>query len=43
VRYATERCLALKEQATGVELTRAELASALELAERRLFLVSERQ
>ncbi len=43
VRYLTERCLALKEQATGVELTRAELASALELAERRLFLVSERQ
>jgi len=42
VRYLTERCLALKEQATGVDLAREELALALELAERRLFLVSER-
>ena len=42
VRYLTERCLALKEQTTGVELAREELALALELAERRLFLERER-
>ena len=42
VRYATERCLALKEQATGTLLTREELAGALELVERRLFRVTER-
>jgi hypothetical protein len=42
VRYVTERCLALKEQATGVHLAREELAGALELVERRLLLASER-
>ena len=42
VRYATERCLALKEQATGSELSREELAGALERVERHLFRVTER-
>jgi hypothetical protein len=37
VRFATERCLALKEWAEGARLTRDDLVRALELAEARLF------
>ena len=37
VRYVTERCLALKEHADPMKLSREELAGAVELAERKLF------
>jgi hypothetical protein len=40
VLYVTEECLALKEWADGARLTRADLARAVDLAERRLFRVT---
>lgn len=40
VRLLTERCLWLKEQASGARLTRDDLCGALELVERRLFQVT---
>jgi hypothetical protein len=40
VLYVTEECLALKEWAEGARLTRADLARAVELAERRIFRVT---
>jgi hypothetical protein len=40
VLYVGEECLALKEWAEGARLTRADLARAVELAERRLFRVT---
>ena len=39
VLYLTEECLALKEWAEGARLTRADLARAIDLVERRLFRV----
>ncbi|HET8723557.1 MAG TPA: hypothetical protein VFM53_05075 [Anaeromyxobacteraceae bacterium] len=42
VLYVGEECLALKEWAEGARLTRADLARAVELAERRLFRVTLR-
>ena len=36
VLFVTERCLSLKERASGARLTRPDLVRALELAERRL-------
>ena len=41
VQFVTEKCLALKEHAEGARLSRDDLARAVELAERRLFLVTE--
>lgn len=40
VLYVTEECLALKEWAEGANLSRADLADAVGLAERRLFRVT---
>ena len=40
VLYVTEECLALKEWAEGAKLSRADLAGAVGLAERRLFRVT---
>lgn len=40
VLYVTEECLALKEWAAGAKLSRADLAGAVGLAERRLFRVT---
>jgi hypothetical protein len=40
LRLVTERCLSLKEHATGARLTRQDLVGALALVERRLFLVA---
>ena len=40
VLYVTEECLALKEWADGAKLSRADLAAAVGLAERRLFRVT---
>jgi hypothetical protein len=40
VLYVTEECLSLKEWAEGAKLTRADLASAIERVERRLFRVT---
>ncbi len=40
VRFLTERCLWLKEQASGARLTRDDLCGALDLVERRLFKVT---
>jgi len=40
VRFVTEKCLSLKEWAEGAKLTRADLARAVRLAERRLFRVT---
>jgi hypothetical protein len=40
VRLLTERCLWLKEEASGARLTREDLCAALELVERRMFLVT---
>jgi hypothetical protein len=40
VRLLTERCLGLKEHASGARLRREELAEALGLVERRLFRVT---
>jgi hypothetical protein len=39
VRFVTEKCLALKEWATGAHLVRADLVEAVSQTERRLFLV----
>jgi hypothetical protein len=39
VRLLTERCLWLKEEASGARLTRDDLCQALDLVERRLFKV----
>jgi hypothetical protein len=41
-RFVTERCLALKEEAAGSHLTRADLGAAVDEAERRLFPVTAR-
>jgi hypothetical protein len=41
VRFLTERCLGLKEHATGARLTRADLVAMLADVERRLFLGGE--
>jgi hypothetical protein len=40
VRLVTERCLSLKERAEGARLSRPDLVRALDLVERRLFLVA---
>lgn len=40
VLYVTEECLSLKEWAEGAKLSRADLAGAIDLAERRLFRVT---
>jgi hypothetical protein len=40
VLYVGEECLSLKEWAEGAKLTRADLARAVDLAERRLFRVT---
>jgi hypothetical protein len=40
VLYVTEECLSLKEWAEGAKLSRADLAGALGLVERRLFRVT---
>jgi len=40
VRLLTERCLWLKEEASGARLTRDDLCGALELVEQRLFKVT---
>jgi hypothetical protein len=40
VRLLTERCLDLKERATGARLTRQDLVQALDLVERQLFRVT---
>ena len=40
--HVTEACLSLQEWAEGARLTRADLARAVELAERRLFRVTLR-
>jgi len=40
VLYVGEECLALKEWAEGAKLTRADLARAVDLVERRLFRVT---
>ncbi len=40
VSLLTEKCLALKEHAEGARLTREDLAGALDLVERKVFLVS---
>lgn len=40
VLYVGEECLSLKEWAEGAKLTRADLAHAVELAERRIFRVT---
>ena len=40
VLYVTEECLSLKEWAEGARLSRADLAGAIDLAERRLFRVT---
>jgi hypothetical protein len=40
VRLLTERCLWLKEEASGARLTRDDLCGALDLVERRLFTVT---
>jgi hypothetical protein len=40
VRLLTERCLWLKEEASGARLTREDLCGALELVERRMYLVT---
>jgi hypothetical protein len=42
VRLVTERCLELKERASGARLARTDLVAALELVERRLFQVTLR-
>lgn len=41
-RFVCEKCLSLKEEAEGVRLSRADLAAAVTVAERRLFRVTER-
>jgi hypothetical protein len=40
VKFLTERCLWLKEEASGARLTRADLCGALDLVERVLFKVT---
>jgi hypothetical protein len=40
VTFLTEQCLALREWAEGARLTRADLSRAVEMATRRLFLVT---
>jgi hypothetical protein len=40
VRLITERCLWLKERASGARLTRADLCGAIDLVERQLFRVT---
>jgi hypothetical protein len=40
VTFVTEQCLALKEWAEGARLSRSDLASAVERATRRIFLVT---
>jgi len=40
VRYVTEKCLALKEWAQSAQLKRDDLVKAVELVEKRLFLVT---
>jgi hypothetical protein len=40
VTFVTEQCLALKEWAEGARLSRADLARAVEMATRRIFLVT---
>jgi hypothetical protein len=40
VKLLTERCLWLKEEASGARLTREDLCGALDLVERRLFKVT---
>jgi hypothetical protein len=42
VLLVTEQCMELKEHASGANLSRADLVSALDRAERRLFLVTLR-
>ena len=40
MKLITERCLWLKERASGARLTRADLCGALELVEKELFKVT---